>query len=162
RMNRREDPDNSYTTWTYDCTPGDGPANNCSIGKLRLEEFFPGGGTNLQQYSKAILYDTLSRPMTETELISGIEYVTTTSYDNYSRPSILTYPNGLQVKQVYSAYNGQEIEIDRLENSNWVLAWKSTAYDADNHVTSEQFGNGIVTNRAYIQKNGFLRTIGSG
>ncbi len=152
RMTRRDEPDGGFTEWTYDTAHGAG------IGKLASVQFTPPHGSNLAPYSNSIDYDGLGRPITQRTTIHGAEYVTSTDYDQYSRPELLTYPSDFQVRQVYSP-NGY---LTKVTSPNQLTKyWEAQQYDADGQVTREKYGNNIVTDRVYFARNGLLNTISS-
>lgn len=92
-------------------------------------------------------------------MIAGTTYTSGTAYDAFSRPTTLTYPTSFQVKNVYGT-NGYLTDIKSPDNTK--TYWTAREYDADGHITEEQYGNGTITDRVYIPENGLLKKITSG
>src|SRR5205085_5520289 len=101
----------------------------------------------------------LGRPSSQSTSAHNSTYVSSTAYDQFSRPNSLTYPTGFVVKNLYDV-NGYLKQITNSDAS--VTFWQANNYDADGHLTEEQYGNGIITDRVYIPQNGLLKTITSG
>jgi RHS repeat-associated protein len=152
RITRRDDPTTDYTIWTYD-------TGNKGIGKLASVAFTPATGSQLSPYSNTISYDNFGRPSSQSTLIKGTTYSTSTSYDTLSRPLTLTYPTGFQVKNVYGA-NSYLTNIKSPDDLK--TYWTANDYDADGHIIEEQYGNGVITDRVYIPENGLLKTVSAG
>lgn len=155
RIKRRDDPNTDYTIWTYDYYTD----SNRGRGKLRSVTFTPATGSQLAPYSNTISYDSLSRPSSQSTLIAGTTYANGTGYDGFSRPLTLTYPTGFQVKNVYGT-NGYLTDIKSPDGTK--TYWTQREADAEGHITEEQYGNGIITDRVYIPENGLLKNITSG
>ena len=153
RMTERDEPLGDITTWTYDTASGKG------IGKLASVQFTPHTGSTLAAYSNVMTYDTLGRPSSQSTTAHNSTYVSSTAYDQFSRPITLTYPTGFVVKNLYDV-NGY---LKQITNSDATTTyWQANSYDSDGHLTEEQYGNGIITDRVYIPQNGLLKTITSG
>lgn len=153
RRIERDEPLSDITTWTYDTAAGKG------VGKLASVQFTPHQGSNLAPYSNTLTYDTLGRISSQSTSAHNSTYVSSTLYDQFSRPWKLTYPTGFVVQNLYDA-NGYLKQITNSDAS--VTYWQANQYDGDNHVTEEQYGNGIITDRVYIPQNGLLKTVASG
>jgi RHS repeat-associated protein len=153
RMTERDEPAGDVTTWTYDTASGKG------IGKLASVQFTPHTGSTLSPYSNVISYDNLGRMTQQVATIAGTPYYTSTGYDQFSRPRFLAYPSGFAAYYLYDV-NGYLKQVTNA--SATTVYWQARDYDADGHVTEEQYGNGIITDRVYIPQNGLLKTIKSG
>jgi RHS repeat-associated protein len=152
RITGRDEPSNDTTTWVYDNAPGKG------IGKLASVQFTPHSGSTLAPYSNSISYDGLGRPSSQSTIIHGTTYSTSTGYDQFSRPQTLTYPTGFQVKNVYGT-NGYLTNVQNSTGST--NYWTQRENDAEGHITEEQYGNGIISDRVYIPENGLIQQIRS-
>ncbi len=153
RMKTRLEPTNDTTAWAYDTATGKG------VGKLASVTFTPAQGSQLAPYSNTLNYDNLGRPSSQSTSAHNGTYVTSTTYDQFSRVWQLTYPTGFVVQNLYDA-NGYLKQITNSDAST--TYWQADNYDADGHITEEQYGNGIITDRVYIPQNGLLKTITSG
>ena len=130
RMLTRSEPDLN-STWVYDTAVK-------GIGKLKQVSSDNG-------FLRVVSYDSLGRAASETSTIDGA-YTVAKSYDAYGRVSVLTYPTGVAIKNVYNAY-GYLSEVRN--NANLALFWKANAKDAEGHVLNETLGNGLTTTRTY-------------
>jgi RHS repeat-associated protein len=153
RMTERDEPLGDMTSWTYDSATGKG------VGKLASVLFTPHQGSQLAPYSNTLTYDAFGRLSIQNTSVHNTTYVSSTGYDQFSRPQVLTYPNGFVAKNVYDP-NGYLKQVTNSDAST--TFWQANNYDADGHITEEQAGNGIITDRAYIPQNGLLSTIKSG
>lgn len=140
RMLSRSEPD-LVSTWVYDtATKG--------VGKLKQVSSDNG-------FLRVYTYDSLGRVSSETSTIDTTYNVSKT-YDAYGRVSVLTYPTGVAVKNVYNAY-GYLSEVRN--NATSALFWKGNAKDADGHVLNETLGNGLTTTRTYTASTGRVQAI---
>lgn len=143
RMLTRSEPDLN-STWVYDtATKG--------VGKLKQVSSDNG-------FLRVYTYDSLGRVSSETSTIDTTYNVSKT-YDAYGRVSVLTYPTGVAVKNVYNAY-GYLAEVRN--NASNALFWKGNAKDADGHVLNETLGNGLITTRTYTATTGRVASIAVG
>ncbi len=114
----------------------------------------------LPRHVRTFTYDNLGRPASQNEEIDRGNYSIRNDYDALSRVSKVTYPSGLVVQNRYDA-NGYLQQIERSGGPATVY-WKATGYDADGHITQQQQGNGVVTDRLYVPETGMLKEIRSG
>jgi RHS repeat-associated protein len=140
------------TVWTYDTAAGRG------ISKLHKVGFKLPGSTDVVD-QRVMKYDDLGRVTDADETINGGVYRVSTSYDSLSRPETLTYPSLLKIRNIYDT-NGhlQQIQPD----GGGPIYWKASAYDADGHITKQELGNGVITDRVYVTETGVLKRIESG
>src|SRR5258706_6224217 len=119
---------NTVATWTWDvATKG--------IGKLASSTAAVSGGNLTRGYS----YDVFGRASTESLAYpSGAVFTMMTSYDTSGRPSVLAYPSGFAVKQVYNA-TGWLSEVR--DNATNALYWRANTMTAAG-ITDEDYGNG--------------------
>jgi len=148
RITQRNEPD-LISTWQYDtCDPGN--PGKC-IGKLVKE-------TSDNGYSRTYFYDAYGRMAGEMDNLDG-GYGVAKTFDAAGRVSLLQYPNGFIVKNVYSS-NGYLTEVRN--NATNALYWQANTTDAAGNVTQETYGNGIITNRTYNPNTGLLTQISAG
>ena len=146
RMTLRVDKDNlgatvTTATWTYDTATGPG------IGKLAAVSDTGG-------YARSYTYDGDGRVATTAMTIDSVsqgEYVYT--YDVGGRLETVKYPTppganpfDLTVKYLYNVC-GHLIEVRN--HTADTLIWKATALDARDQVVTEEFGNGVESERTY-------------
>lgn len=128
--------------WDYDTAP-------YGVGKLaRLR--------GLHGYEESYSYDTFGRQTRVERLISGRTFVFHASFDAYSRPDILRYPNGLEVKQHFDSL-GKVIQVtaNRTKRPLWTLASRN----ASGQLTKEFLGNGASSERSYDSNTTLLTHI---
>jgi RHS repeat-associated protein len=155
RMQTRVVPSGGGTmtsTWTYDiATNGKGMPH--SISNPIASEYYT--------------YDSLSRPSSVTATIGGVAHTTSYTYDAYGRPLTLTYPvTGFALRHCYDAV-GFLVRVENATNasacsSSLPAYWIANAFDANNRLTKETFGNGLVSERAYDPDTDDLQFIKTG
>ncbi|ARN72662.1 FG-GAP-like repeat-containing protein [Oceanicoccus sagamiensis] len=137
------------STWTYNST-GNG------LGQL--------ASASSPEYFESHGYDSLGRATQTTTVIKGESFTVNTSYDNYSRPDVLSYPSSsgsharLEVKQRYNnlGYNTGTYNLD-----GSILYSRPEAIDARGNITTQLHGNSVTTDKVYNQTTGYLESIGS-
>ncbi len=151
------------STWVYDYPAGnnygDGQAAH-SIGKLISVS---GAEGKDEDYS----YDAQGRIDSTSTTITGTSasYVQSQTYDASGRVDTQTYPlrahdNGrLKVQHQYTALGHLE-KIVNADNTSEVY-WQALAVNAEGQVTSQQYGNGVTTQSAFIAQTGLISAIGS-
>jgi RHS repeat-associated protein len=106
-------------------------------------------------------FDALGRPAGTTYYREGESY--TYSYAYHPTLGHLeeeTYPgNNLTVKYLFNAYGYLTEVKNKTTNASY---WKANALDANDRVTSEQLGNGLLTQHTYNAATGFLERIRTG
>ncbi|AWI08316.1 FG-GAP-like repeat-containing protein [Ereboglobus luteus] len=149
RMTRRTDDDGTVTTWTYDTAAnGTGKLASLSVTDPNVTDPI---STN---YSESFTYDTLGRLASHTKTIDGIPYVTGQEYDQYSRPSVMTYPGGFRVKNYYDTLGVlREVRADGgtiptsglyrdvLPNQ---LFWQADSHTVAGAIDGSTYGNGLT------------------
>lgn len=131
-------------TWTYD-TAAHG------IGKLARAAS--------PAVTEDCSYDSLGRLAATTTRVAGQTYVSTQSYDEFSRPATYSYPSGFSLRNVYDAVGN----LSELRNAAGDARFFTVlAQDAHGRVTHEQWGNGIATQRHYDHLSGDLTALQTG
>ncbi len=145
RLIERTEPEGT-TVWTYDTA-----ANG--IGKLaRLYRVTDG-------YEETYRYDSLGRPVETAYHIGNAHFVTGTTYDEYGRPLVVTYPTGFAIRNDYTADGFLRSVKDAFTGA---VFWTAIAYNDRGQLTEEDFGNFISSQRAYDPETGFLQSILTG
>ncbi len=157
RMTSRTLPE-GFSFWTYD-TAALGTTGRKALGKLASF----GNGSSSESYA----YDNLGRVTSANTGVSGVTYTMSYTYDAYSRPLTLTYPEtGFTLRHCYDLYG----YLTRVENgtnatpcdNNLPAYWIGSVFDAHGRLTSETYGNGLISRREYNHETGDLATINTG
>lgn len=118
--------------WVYDC----GVGGNGLLSKIITSHIH-------QVYYD---YDDKLRLVNKTEMINGVKYKTTYTYDAANRISTITYPSGVCVSKKYSN-SGYEKMICNAKTDD--LLWMTTKMNADGYITEFKYGNGLKTEYVY-------------
>ncbi len=112
-----------------------------------LEEYFYDG------------FSRLSRQTVTTSGLSGGEFVYT--YDNFSRPETVRYPNGFKIQRDYHAagYQVQTRDVTATSRVLWALG---NTVDTRGAFNNQLWGNGVITQTGLDNKSGRLTSIKSG
>ncbi|MCB1236481.1 MAG: VCBS repeat-containing protein [Verrucomicrobiae bacterium] len=145
RMTRREEPEGT-TVWEYDNGPH-------AKGKP-VRAAIPGSG-----YEELYRYDSLGRPVETVYRIGNLQFVTGTTYDAYSRVSVITYPTGFAIRNEYNARGFLAAVRDAHTGA---IFWSAGSYNHRGQLTRETFGNGLVSDRTYDPDTGWLTGIATG
>lgn len=145
-----------FAEWFYDIAP--------NMGKGKLWKAFNSSvdtGTSVVGKETTLAYDdTYGLPTSATSIIDGQTYVSSTSYDQYNRAEIATYPSHdgspLAVKTVYNTL-GFPVELRKASNDD--LYYALIDQDAYGNVTKEQYGNGVTTLRDFDPRSNRLNSI---
>lgn len=115
-------------------------------------------------FSEEYFYDgfsRLSRQITAANGLNGGEF--TYTYDNFSRPETVKYPNGFKIRRDYNnvGYQVQTTDITSaiLPRVLWTLG---RTVDARGAFTNQLWGNGVVTQTGFDASSGRLASIKSG
>ncbi len=145
RMIQRVEP-GMTSNWIWDSAPGKG------IGKLYQ-------ATTSDGYSRTHGYDAYGRNhQTSTNFGAGKPTLASgVGFDSAGRVVSQTYyPSGFAVKQVYSSLGYLTEVRNKVSNA---LYWRADLRDAENHLTRETYGNGVVTEYGYQPDSGRLQNI---
>jgi YD repeat-containing protein len=132
------------TTWTYD-------NSQRGIGHLTSVRI-------ANKYEKLVLYDQYGRPNQVSTTVGSDTFTTSTEFDSFGRVLSTSYPSvaGHAAVDVVNKYDDKGY-FSRVTSKNGIdLYWEALAIDASGRVTSERFGNGVVTNRTYEADTGRL------
>ena len=103
---------------------------------------------------KTMTYDSLGRPKSTNTYIYGRgNYLTSTTYDAYSRPSTITYPNGYKITNHYN-YG----ILDYVKGSDGKIHYQINDLTAFGEVAKATFANGVKTTIGH-DSAGFAGTI---
>lgn len=97
----------------------------------------------------AFAYDNIGRPVSEALTTNGVTYTTGyTNYDDDSRLTVLTYPDGSTVTTSFTDRNQAE-DIDYTPSGGSSTTIATMSYDAGMRHTSSALGNGLTPTYAY-------------
>lgn len=102
-------------------------------------------------------YDDQNNPIKEIRTDGNKEYTTEFEYDQYGRPSTITYPNGLKITKVYDQ-NG----VVSMIKSGQTTIWTRKTVNEQGITTNALLGNGIAVSRTYDKMSGNLSAITHG
>ena len=136
----------SITVWTYD---------TAESGRGKLDNI-----TGPNGYEEDYSYDTLGRVTETTTFVGDDDYTTTAEYDLLGRPSGLTYPNGLRVKNVYDEL-GYLTEIRRADGVFDIAFWRAEKMDLRGNITEFRYGNQYQNTRSHKPSTGRIQEITS-
>jgi len=153
RMTARNEPD-LISTWVYD---------TASHGIGKIASVSSGNG-----YLRTYTYDTLGRTSGISYVIDNTSspYVTSTTYDAYSRIYTRTDPTGFAVKNNYNAngylssvVNASPVITATTPSTVYAAAgtltlWQANTMDAAGHLTQQTYGNKVVTNQVFEPATG--------
>ncbi|WP_291849246.1 RHS repeat-associated core domain-containing protein [Bradyrhizobium sp.] len=148
RMVQRVEPDMT-SVWTYDTA-----ANG--IGKLASSAIVAGPGSG---FARSVSYDALGRPLQVSTTADGATYVMGATYDAHGRLSKVAYPSGFTARY---GYNNLGYANQLLDDATNQVHWTANAMDAEQHLTQQTAGNGLVTTRSFSATTGRLTGIGTG
>lgn len=168
RMTARSDADGA-TTWLYDSSPWDTRKGflYAITGPATVRDGFQ------RRYIKNLEYDTYGRLKKSAQFMNWPDqtqhYVTLQDYDSFGRPSVMTYPDGFKVANVYDAQGflkkveaaGGSIAAPGEAPPGYVF-WEAKAFDARGNIERYDLGNGLNVRRAFDGVTGRLQSIDSG
>ena len=141
----------NYQRFTY----GDSSASAGSRGK-KIESYAESklNGSDLRSQRQTITYDDKGRPVETNMHIGGRgDYISSTTYDGFSRPVTMSYPNGYQVTNTY-----EEGMLKSVTGSDGKVHYTINDLNAFGDIAQATFGNGIKTSVGY-DSVGFTGTI---
>jgi len=145
RQVQRVEPD-MISVWTYDTAA-------MGIGKLASTGVTAGPAAG---YQRNYSYDQFSRAREVDTFINNAEYTFTAAYDSNGHLSTVNYPSGSSVRYSYNNL-GYADQLSDAFSSN--ALWTLNALDAEQHITQQTAGNGVVTNQGFSLKTGRLLTV---
>jgi RHS repeat-associated protein len=147
RLLQRVEPDMT-SVWVYDTA-----ANG--IGKLASASITAGPTAG---YQRTMTYDALGRPSQAATTIDGSTYTMGAGYDANGRLSQVTYPSGFVASYGYNSLG----YANQLSDGSAQTFWTANGIDAEQHLTQQTSGNGIVTTRTFSATTGRLQSIAAG
>jgi RHS repeat-associated protein len=145
RMTQRVEPDMT-SFWTYDTAP-------MGIGMLASTGVSAGAAAG---YRRDYGYNQYSRLREVDTYINNVEYTFTATYDINGHLSIVNYPSGSSVQYSYNS-RGYANQLADAYSGNPL--WTLNSLDAEQHITQETAGNGVVTGQGFSVTTGRLLTI---
>ena len=122
-----------------------------------------------KSYSETYGYDDYGRPANVSRTIDGTAYPTGQSYDTYGRPSVVTYPSGFQVKNIYNDFGflkevreegGRTSFLNEVADKQ--LFWEADSYSIWGQVDGSMLGNGLSFDRVQSTVTGRVHAITAG
>jgi RHS repeat-associated protein len=149
RKTVRTEPDMA-SLWQYDTAW-------MGIGRLAVEQITAGPGAG---FERDYGYDSLGR-LNQIYMSTGDEnvYGFYATYDANGRLSAITYPSGSSVQYSYNSFGYSNQLADGASHQ---VLWTLNALDAEQHITQQTSGNGVVTTRGFDPTTGRLLTIDAG
>jgi RHS repeat-associated protein len=144
---QRVEPDMT-SVWVYDTA-----ANG--IGKVASASITAGPTAG---YQRTMTYDALGRPSQAATTIDGTTYTMGAGYDANGRLSQVTYPSGFVASYGYNSLG----YANQLSDGSAQTFWTANGIDAEQHLTQQTSGNGIVTTRTFSATTGRLQSIAAG
>jgi RHS repeat-associated protein len=148
RQVQRIEPDMT-SAWLYDTAP-------MGVGRLASTSITAGPGAG---YLRSFAYDSLSRPSQSSTTVDGTVYTFSATRDGNGRISTITYPSGFVAQ--YS-YNSLGYSNQLADGTSHQVHWTLNALDAEQHITQQTSGNGVVTARSFSATTGRLLTVNAG
>jgi RHS repeat-associated protein len=136
------------SVWVYDTA-----ANG--IGKVASASITAGPTAG---YQRTMTYDALGRPSQAATTIDGSTYTMGAGYDANGRLNQVTYPSGFVASYGYNSLG----YANQLSDGSAQTLWTANGLDAEQHLTQQTSGNGIVTTRAFSATTGRLQSIAAG
>jgi RHS repeat-associated protein len=134
------------TTFVWDTAPH-------GVGKLAQS-------TSADQVLNTFAYDDISRQVESSQQINGESFTFSYAYDQFGRPSTVSYPSMSGEGRFSSTYNynsrGYLESVADAAGSN--VYWSVDAMDAMGRVIAERFGNDVTTTKSYTVR-GYLDSI---
>ncbi len=139
-------------------------------GRLKLEERADG---NIEYYydspwkgavssiygheaTRSYYYDEYGRVVKVYDYYGAVSYYTKTTYNELDKPDVITYPSGLQVKNIYNKY-GVLMKVASADSS--IVYWERKAMNARMQTEEELLGNGLTVNTGYDASTGRIASI---
>ena len=145
RMTQRVEPDMT-SFWTYDTA-------SMGIGMLASTGVSAGPAAG---YRRNYGYNQYSRLREVDTYINNVEYTFTATYDTNGHLSIVNYPSGSSVQYSYNSRGYANQLADAYSGNPF---WTLNSLDAEQHITQETAGNGVVTSQGFSVTTGRLLTI---
>jgi RHS repeat-associated protein len=136
------------SAWVYDTAP-------MGIGKIASASIIAGAGAG---YQRSYSYDQFGRLAQDASVINGTTYAFSGTYDANGHLSTVHYPSGSSVQYSYNPLGYSSQLTDAVAGQT---LWTLNALDAEQHITQETAGNGVVTTQSFDTPTGRLLTIGA-
>lgn len=133
------------STWTYD-TCANGVGQLCAVSGPQMN------------YRREYTYNAKGQPLSEFVTISSWvvnSWTTSTTYDIYGRPDVVTYPSGFKVQ---TKYNPIGYVAQMVDGTTLAPLWTQNETDVYGASTKETLGNGLVTRRNYHPRSHALES----
>jgi len=147
-------------TWEYDISPDNG------IGKL-----FKATAPNSHQ--RTYYYDDYGRIQDVVSDINGQTFTKQTSYNSFGQLETIQYGD-YRNSETYSVNDAYDLKlrykykrraldsIEEKKGTSYETLWQADAYNNDNQLTDETYGNNVSSSRSYYDETNLLHTIQTG
>jgi RHS repeat-associated protein len=145
---------NLYSTWSYGTSSA---AHN--VGKLTEAKACTTPGCSTVVSDRTFTYDSLGRPSTMALTAGGATHTYTDTYNANGQLSTVAYPSGFTALYAYTSL-GYLSQIR--DNSTGTAYWTANTRDAELHLISQTFGNGVSQTNSFDVNTGFLTNVRAG
>ena len=118
--------------------------DTCAFGKTRLCQAVTQGATT------TYAYDTAGRVVQEGRTISGATYTTAYAFNRQGNPTLITYPDGLQIQYEYNNGGFVERVLQKLPSAtSFSVLVDDLDYSPEGKVSFQKNANGIEATNTY-------------
>lgn len=102
-------------------------------------------------------YDAFNRPISETKLIDGDNYITSMEYDAYGRLQTYTYPSDYKIDYLYTIETGMFYKIEDNQTGN--MLYETNEINQRGQLLNYSLGNNLITSKSYNSISGSIESI---
>lgn len=157
RKIRSYEPDEGTLCWDYGSNSAE-----YNVGKLIASAKYTGNESCTSPGSSALIskefsYNELGLLRNTETRIDGVSYLNSQTYDDFSRPDIVTYPAAGEVSvSIQNSYNATGY-LEQIKDLGQDKVLKTIdAMNARMQLTQATYGNGMVLNNSYFSDTGWL------
>jgi RHS repeat-associated protein len=143
-----------YSTWSYGTS-----SSSHNVGKLIEAKACTSSGCSSVVSDRTFTYDSLGRPSTMTLATGGATHTFTDTYNANGQLNTVAYPSGFAALYAYTSL-GYLSQIK--DNATGTAYWTANSRDAEMHLLSQTFGNGVSQTNSFDANTGFLTNIRAG
>lgn len=153
RLKSRTD-QSHYAEWTYGAS-----AASHNIGRITATKSCTTASCSSIIADRAFTFDSIGRPSSNRLTTASTDFVYSQGYDISGRLATVAYPSGFRARYVYTSLGYLSQIVD---NNSGTVYWTANARDAEMHLTSQTYGNGVTQSAGYDANTGRLRTLRAG
>ena len=143
-----------YSSWAYGAS-----AANHNVGLPVEAKACTDSSCSIVVADRSISYDGLARPTASTLNIDGSNYTYSLGYDANGRLASVAYPSGFTANYIYNSI-GFAYQIK--DANSGTTYWTVNGRDAEQHLLSQTYGNGVTQANSYSATSGLLTNIRAG